>query len=529
MHVPVASAPAKLRLSPAPKLLSIRCGNATLPSLTHKTASGAAWMTVMSIGTKLVLLIGNVALAHLLVPDDWGLYAQAGVILMLVMLLQEAGLRQVLIRRQARFSLWAPVALSMAITLGLVAWTVMIGLAPIASAVFREPRLTWMIIAISPCAPLSAIMLVPSAKLQIDMRFRTMSIIEIWMPLIQMTTSIVLALLGFGPWSFIVPQPIVAVIRLVAIWRAAGLKLPFRFNMHRWKPLFGDSAKLFGASIAMQLVEMGDMLVLAATQISAIVGQYKLAVLLSVQVVYLLGLSLSWVLLPALAQLQGDPERQLNAFRRAARILAVVGFPLCLLQAAAAEPAIHVVFQAKWQAAILPTQILSLGMAFRMIWPASRSLMQAQGRFRTYLVLSCVYAIVYFVAVAAATTQGSDSDAARNVAIAVTIVFCVVCPLDLYVAVKPVGGSFMDVLRVFLLPLVVSAIAVGAAWWLAQRVPPMAGREWVQLLVLGVVSVALYIPIIKIVAADAWNELIKSLRGLIGRPEMVVSGTTPGV
>jgi PST family polysaccharide transporter len=485
-------------------------------------------MTAVSIGVKVVVLLGNIAMAYLLVPDDWGLYAQAQAILMLVLLLQEAGIRQVLVRRHATFRLWLPAALSMSNALGLAAMALLIVAAPSVSIAFSEPRLGWMIVVLSPCAPLCAALLVPSAKLQIDMRFRTLSIIEMWVTTIQMAMSIVLALLGFGAWSFIIPQPIVLLIRITALWRAAGMRLPSRLDVRRWKYLVGDSVKLFGATVAMRLVETGDVLVLAATQSTAVVGLYNLAALLSVQVVYLLGLSLSWVLLPALSQLQENPGRQINAFRRAARVLAVVGFPLCLLQAAAAEPAIRLVFPDKWQGAIVPTQILSIGMAFRMIWPASRSLMQAQGRFRRYLALSFLYAMVYFIAVGLAATQGDSAEAARNVAIAVTIFFCIVCPFDLYAAVKPVGGTLADVLQVFLVPIAISAASIGAAWWLSQRVPEMRGREWIQLLVLAVVSVVLYVPMIRVIAPDASSELLKSLRGLMNRRQAIAGGGLPG-
>ena len=67
-------------------------------------------------------------------------------------------------------------------------------------------------------------------------------------------------------------------------------------------------------------------------------GRAKTAANRSNQVLQLLTLNLASVLFPVLSKLAAEPERQVGAFLRAARVLALVGIPICLAEAVLARP-----------------------------------------------------------------------------------------------------------------------------------------------------------------------------------------------
>ncbi|MFW5652789.1 MAG: oligosaccharide flippase family protein, partial [Planctomycetota bacterium] len=191
-----------------------------------------------------------------------------------------------------------------------------------------------------------------------------------------------------------------------------------------------------------------------------VVGIYWFAYMLSLQSVMLLSNTLSQVLLPALSQLNDDPDRQREAFLRAARMLAGAGVFICLLQAACAAPAVRLLLPVE-QAPIIPViQILSIGMAIRIGWTASRNLILAQGRFRTYFGLVILYTGIFIAAAMTAVQIATPETAGVAMAVAVAC-FCIfVGPFDLWMAIRAVGGRWRHVARVFGAPVSAAILAL---------------------------------------------------------------------
>ena len=73
--------------------------DATVAAVGTKSIGGLAWLLGDTAATKLLALAANAVLAHLLVPEQFGLFAAALAILTLCELTSRAGLRDVLITR----------------------------------------------------------------------------------------------------------------------------------------------------------------------------------------------------------------------------------------------------------------------------------------------------------------------------------------------------------------------------------------------------------------------------------------------
>src|SRR5450631_39158 len=72
-------------------------------SLRSRAARGFFWMMAQTIGIKAVNLFGQLVLAWLLLPADFGLLALANTLGSMASLIQQAGLREILIQRHLRF------------------------------------------------------------------------------------------------------------------------------------------------------------------------------------------------------------------------------------------------------------------------------------------------------------------------------------------------------------------------------------------------------------------------------------------
>jgi len=505
-------------------------------TLAQKTVSGFFWLTAQTLGSKLVNMFGQVVLARLLLPESWGLVGEAYAITAFAGLIQQAGLREILIQRQGHFGRWANPAFWMSLSLGCLGALIMVALAPVAAWMYDDWRLFNLVLLLALSSPFSGLDIVPDAKLTNDLRFRFLACVK-WLTAVgTMGLSIVFAKMGLGAYSFVLPLPLITVVRLVLLWSAA--RPPIRLHLHfrRWKYLMNDSVLLFLANFCNTITWNGDYMILGIMHDAKTVGIYFFAFTLATQTMQVFTQNLIGVLFPALSKMQDNIVHQTRAFLRAAELLALIGVPLCLLQAALAGPAINVLFNSWWQPMIRVLQLLSIGMAVRLVASPGGALIQAQGRFKTYLLTNAINVAVFLTMVYAGSWLGKQElhrltasgnvaaanllPAARDVAAAVMGYFALIGPIFLYVAIRPGGGKWRDVWRVYFAPAVASIVAIGVGigfgrWIQAMPMKSDVARQVLRMLVIVLWSVVLYIPIIRMMAPAAFKELLSRLGGIL--------------
>jgi PST family polysaccharide transporter len=372
---------------------------------------------------------------------------------------------------------------------------------------------------------LSPFEVVPDAKLTSELRFRYLAVVK-WITAVgTMGLSIWFAWRNWGAYSFVLPLPIITLVRLVMLWSAARPPIRRQLHFKRWKYLMNDSALLFAANFFIILTWQGDYMILGIMHDPKTVGIYFFAFNLATQTMQVFTQNLIGVLFPALSKLQHNIAHQTRAFLKAAELLAVIGVPLCLLQAALAGPGINLLFNSWWQDMIRVLQLLSIGMAVRLVASPGGALIQAQGRFKTYLVTNAINAAFFLGLVWLGAWLGKFAPqthlpAARYVAGAVMVYFTLIGPIFLWIAIRPGGGKWRDVWRVYFAPMAASLIAVGVAVGFGRMIQsmPMSNdrvRQLLRIVAILLWSTVLYIPLIRMMAPVAFKELLERLSGII--------------
>jgi PST family polysaccharide transporter len=481
--------------------------------LGHATARGFAWSISQALTVKIVNFGGQIVLSWVLLTRDYGYVGLALTIATFTALIQQAGIRDVLVQRGRHYDLWAGPAFMLSLFTGLLGAALLVASAPFVSRFYHEPRLNGLILVLALGGFVNCLTLVPYAKLQVELRFRFMALLALVTACFSMGLSIILAVLGAGAYSFVIPIPLTGVVWLAILWPVVRPPVRTFARVRRMRYLFGDNLTLLGATFFLSITSQGDYIILGRMYSKDLVGLYFWAFNLSLQSLVLFAETLTSVLFPSLSRLQGEPERQAQAFVRAVRAIALLGIPACFAQAALAEPVVHLLFRAQWYPAIPLLQILSVGMAFQVVERTAYAALKAQGRFRLMVMLTAIYAIVFVVLV----WIGSARHAALGAAVAVSIYSLLASFCS---ALLATGGGFKalwELPSIFAAPVGIGAVSGGCAF-LATRVLPKGTRmEWLlNLLLSAMVMLVVLLPLARWLARQTWDDLILRLGGLIG-------------
>ncbi len=497
--------------------------------MAHRAARGFVFTTAQAVGSKALTIVGQIILAWLLLREDFGLIGLAYTIVTVISLIQQAGIREILIQRGRQFRRWANAGFWMSLALGLGGSLIMVALTPAAAWFYEEPRLIGIVAVLALGNLIHTLTIVPQARLQIDLNFPLLAYTGLLAAAVSVGASILFALLGFGAYSFALPVPLSQFVRLVFLWVAARPPIQPNPQFRRWRFMLTDSGLLIAIMAMYAVTAQGDYIILGRMFPPEIVGLYYWAFALSTQSVQMIALNLATVLFPSFSLLKDEPQRLRDGFLRAARVLALVSIPACLLQAAVARPAVHLLFDTRWHDGIVLVQFLSVGWALFSTAYASDSLLKAQGRFLTLFLQWTLLAGLFLACV----IIGARTWGVIGAAAGVTVYAWLAGPLGMFIALRPMGGRWSDVARVFLPPILAGGLSIAAGMlvgWVVRAMLPDVGR-WpalIEIIVITAVSAVLFIPAIRLLAAEPWRDLLGRLSGMRGStwaPQAGAGGT----
>lgn len=474
-------------------------------SLGHRTSVGILWLIVQTVGNRLVGIGSQIVLAWLLRPGDWGLVGMAYTVTSFAGVLVNPGLDQVLTHRQRRFQLWANPAFWMSAAFAIVAMMVLIAAAPIAARFYHQPKLVGLVDVMAVAAFFSAVAVVPTTALQVQMRFKLIAIMGMIGNFASALLSVLFAWRGFGAKSFVLPTLILNALILVFYWTM--VRIPIRVNpqWRRWRFLVSDSLYVILTRVMYTIIGQGDYITLGYFYGPDVLGVYYFAFNLSTLVFRVLVGNITNVLFPAFSQVQRDLDRMYASAFRAATLLATFAVPAALLQIVLAHSAIPLFFHKRWWDAVLLVQLLSAGPILGVVaWPVG-TMYQAMGRFKALFWLSVSFAVLF----AALIVPLVRYDGARGAALTNLIYYVFSSFLGFAVIVRG-RNPWWHALKLNATPLTAGAVATAAAC-LVYLPLAMIPRQRIALsaefLAVPLVFLLVYIQVVRWLDRTLWLEI----------------------
>ena len=331
--------------------------------LGHKAVRGAA-VTGTSQACKFALRLGSTAiLARLLTPEDYGLVAMTSVVVGLAGVFKDAGLtsatvqRQEISHEQISTLFWINVGIGCLIALLLVA------LAPLVGAFYKEPRLEDVTIALAITFILSGLSVQHQALLRRQMRYKALALIEIASMACGITLAIYMAASGFGYWSLVGLSIGISAGGLVGVW----LALRWTPGLPRRRSGVGPLLKFGGDVLSFNVVNLfsrqSDALLIGWFWGPVALGFYDRAYNMLLMPIRQINAPFAAVAVPALSRARTDEPQFKRFYLNSLQLVSCITVPLVLVLAIYAEEIVRLWLGPDWSRCATLFRLLALAAA----------------------------------------------------------------------------------------------------------------------------------------------------------------------
>lgn len=364
-----------------------------MEGITHRTLSGLFWV-LSGAGFQAVLrMVVFVILARLLTPADFGLVNAASVVVGFSEIFSLLGIGPAVVQRPNLEERHIRTGFTISVLFGVLMagfiWLLSLSLA----GFFQMKELTPVIRVLVLAFPLHSISVIAESLLQRELQFRWLAGINVAsFALGYGVVGVSLALTGFGVWALVGATLAQAVFNsTILLTVKPHPRLP-QFDRRAFNELMYFGGGFTAARICNYIALQGDYLVVGRWLGAEALGLYGRAYQLMVLPATILGKTLDRVFFPVLAKVQEDPKRLAMVYRRSVSLIALLILPTSAAMLVLGPEIIYVLLGSKWTGAIVPFQILTIGMLFRTSYKVSDSLSQATGKVYHRAWLQSIYA-----------------------------------------------------------------------------------------------------------------------------------------
>lgn len=365
-----------------------------MENLQQKTFSGVMWGFLEKFSVQIVTFVVGVILARLLSPSDYGLIAITTVFIAISGTIVDSGFSAALIRKKDRTDLDYSTVFDINVVLSVVMCAILCISSVWIADFYHEPILIKIVSLNGLFLFLGSFISVQNTRLVAEMKFKTISVVNMVNSFFGGGISIAMAFSGFGVWSLVYPAFFRIISGAILYWHYQHWFPGIHFSKNSAKEMFSFGSKLLLSTIINTIYINIYPIVIGKKYNSADLGFYSkssaFANLPSTTITSVLG----GVAYPVLSNIQDDDERLSSVYRRILRLSAYLVFPIMMGMAALARPLIIALITIKWEQSIIYLQILCFAFMLYPIHALNLNLLQVKGRSDLFLRLEVLKKIL---------------------------------------------------------------------------------------------------------------------------------------
>ena len=424
-----------------------------------KTMQGASLMLLRMAASYPILFLGEVWLARLLDPRDFGVFAMAGFVTVTLATVLEVGLVAALIQRpkpptreefQTFFSMQLLAISVLVVGLFLLAPRLL-------GWLHLDSSLRWMLLALLPCPWISGLGAMSCVRLDRSLRYGVLAKMDVLRVLTYVGVALPLAFWGWGVWSLVIAIVASTVVRSAVAFQAAPWPIGVRLGLGGMGKTL-RSGVLFQASTLTSLFRDYIPVLLAGPRFGPqAVGYLNWAKNMTFYSSQAITQAVSRVTFPSVSRIQQDPQAVRRMAQTTFKYVNLITFPGILIFSALIPEFVQVVFTSKWAPAIPAFYFYAIRMLGSNISTLHIAVLNGLGKIEVSLRILIWWTVLdWGLALALCSRFGFTGIALAYAIGVIPIAAWLVLQLNKLVKV--------DFLRSFVLPLAVSAAAAMAVW-----------------------------------------------------------------
>lgn len=473
-----------------------------------------SWSALGRTGTQGLQFLAGLALARLLLPEDFGLLASVYVITGFTVLLFDMGLQNALIHQRELRQQDLDTAFWVNALGGIVFVGILAALGPAVAAFYGDPRLVY----ITPLAGLGfalALNVCHTALLQREMKFKKIALIELACAVVANVTTLVCALAGMGALALVTGPAAQAVATTVLMWCVVKWRPRGWIRRSSLKQLWGFSGGMLGFSVVNYAGRNSDNLLIGRFLGAASLGYYNRAYTLMLLPLQQVSQVLGRVMFPALAAMRDDKYRLQSAYRRTITTLTAVTMPILVGMAAVADGLVPLLWGDQWLATIPMLQVLCLAALPQCLSSSEGWLYQSQGRTTTMFKVGIVSTVTTVAAIVIGLQWGTI-----GVAIGVFAKMWLWQPFGFHFACATIGLKARRVFADIAPLLAINLVMGGLVWVLPYALSADRGSPLVLLgqVALGAFS---YVLLLRLLLRKTFGQIVGLMPGRFARSRLL--------
>jgi PST family polysaccharide transporter len=485
-------------------------------ALSRVVLRGAAFSSGGYALEQCLTVAAAVVLAHLVTPEDFGIYGSATILLGYAAMFTDSGLQSAVIHRRDRVEHAASTAFAANVVTGIALAVLAAGLAPVLGRFFHDSTITWVGVAMAGTVALNSLMLIPDALLQREFSFVRRLFVS---PSASLTFGVVAAIaaaFGLGVWSLVVGRYCGIVVELIVIWALVRWRPRLSaVSIAMWRSLAQYGRHIFAASFLAQSRTSGITALLGRFVSVGAVGQLRYANTIALLPRSTWTVSSSYVVFPAFARIADDSARFKGAFLRTLRWAGITTLPTSAILVPLAPSLVVLVLGEEWRQAGYAVMAL---VGYSISGPLASVLSEGVkgiGRPDVLSRASLVSTIATLVLVAAFLPLGVVGVAgACSIGSLITVLFTLKLALPL-LGLKP-----RSIVRSLHPPVIATCAMLAVVFPLEWIVQADSHRTLVGLLLLlgeSVIGFAVYLTVLRLLDREAVDILWRGVRTLGAR------------
>ena len=424
-----------------------------------RTMQGASLMLLRMAASYPVLFLGEVWLARLLEPRDFGIVAMAGFFTVTLATVLEVGLAAALIQRPrppAREEFQTFFSLQL-----LVISVLVVGLFLLAPRLLGwldlDASLRWILLALLPCPWISGLGAMSCVRLDRSLRYGVFAKMDVLRVLTYVGVALPLAFWGWGAWSLAIAIVASTAVRSAVAFQAAPWPIGIRLQVSGMGKIL-RSGVLFQASTLTSLFRDHIPVLLAGPRFgSQAVGYLNWAKNMTFYSSQAITQAVSRVTFPSVSRIQQDPQAVRQMAQTTLKYVNLLTFPGILIFAALIPEFVQVVFTSKWAPAIPAFYYYSIRMLGSNINTLYIAVLNGLGKIEISLRILAWWTVLDWTLALALCSRFGFTGVAMAYAIGVI-------PIAAWLVLQLNKLVKVDFLRCFVFPLAVSGAAATAVW-----------------------------------------------------------------